>query len=211
MRPLAASEPRIEVRADGTRLLRFTTTSWNAGRGPLEIVGGATDAATGKQQVFQRVYDDAGGYEDVPAGQMDWHSTHGHVHFNDYATYTLRPAGANGASERYGEKVSFCLIDTDRVDRTLAASPKRPVYTTCGAQRQGISVGWGDGYRYYLDGQHIDITGLPNGDYVLLINVDPKNRIEETDDQDNVSSTTVRITGNSVELVSGGGRGRPNR
>jgi hypothetical protein len=204
-----ASELRIEYGQGGQKLLRFTTLGWNSGDGPLEVVADVVE--NGRQKVFQRVYDTSGGYTDHFAGFMDWHASHNHFHFNDYAKYTLRPASSNGQSERYGEKVTFCLMDTDRIDHRLAGAPKRAHYTSCGIQRQGISVGWGDAYRYYLDGQWIDITGLANGDYDLILELDPKGKIIETNDGDNTSTVRIRITGDTVEVLSGGGGNRGNR
>jgi hypothetical protein len=214
LEPHPASELRIAYTDNGEKLLRFTTLGWNSGAGPLEVVAGDVgpdETGTTRQKVYQRVYDDAGGYQDYFAGFMDWHEEHDHFHFNDYARYTLRPADANGKSERYGEKVTFCLMDTDRIDHKLPGAPKRPQYTSCGLDRQGISVGWGDAYRYYLEGQHIDITGLPDGDYDLIIELDPRGRLVETDSDDNTSVTRIRITGDTVQVITtsdgGGGPG----
>ena len=73
-----------------------------------------------------------------------------------------------------------------------------------------MSVGWGDTYRYYLAGQAIDVTDLPDGDYQLTIEVDPKNRLLETDDADNTSTMLLRISVNDGTLgVLGGGASGP--
>jgi hypothetical protein len=56
-----------------------------------------------------------------------------------------------------------------------------------------MSVGWGDTYGRLLFGQGIDVTGLPEGDYRLIIEIDPKKRIIETNDGDNVSCVLVHI------------------
>src|SRR5262245_60994601 len=40
----------------GALLLRFATTSWNAGTAPLQLEAGQVDTGSGKQQVFQRVW-----------------------------------------------------------------------------------------------------------------------------------------------------------
>src|SRR5262249_12043257 len=136
---------------------------------------------------------------------------HNHVHFNDYATYTLRPMGIPGFDDdSHGEKTTFCIIDTIRIDAQLPGAPQTAHYTSCGniqqgqVTPQGLSVGWGDTYGYYLDGQSVDITGLPNGQYRLIIDVDPLDRIQESDDNDNDSSMCFRINGNSVTDVTTG-------
>jgi hypothetical protein len=206
--PLKASEIRIQY-SGSTKLLRFTTTTWNSGLEPLELIAGSVDSASGKQQVYQRLYDIDGTWTDFLAGFMEWHDSHQHFHFDDYATYVLQPVAAAGASERTGTKLTFCVMDTDRINTKMVGAPKRAVYSSCGVTKQGMSVGWGDSYRYYLNGQFIDITGLPNGDYRLVINVDPKNKLIETNDSDNSSSVNIRISGDSVQVLDGGGSGRP--
>lgn len=175
----------------GTKLL-FSTTSWNSGAGPLELRAGETSSQG--QNVYQRVYLDGGGYHDYLAGTFELHPTHDHFHFEDYALYTLQPAGASGASDRTGVKTTFCVMDTDLVDGSLAGAPRSPVYASCGADVQGMSIGWGDTYGYWLDGQSVDVTGLPDGDYRLAIQIDPKNKILESNDADNLSCTLLRIS-----------------
>ena len=67
------------------------------------------------------------------------------------------------------------------------------MYVTCNADKQGMSVGWGDTYRYYLAGQAIDLTGNPDGDYELTVKFDPSNLLRETDDNDNSACVLLRI------------------
>jgi hypothetical protein len=223
LRALPASELRLETTSDGTILLRFSATSWNAGEGPLELVAGEVDRGNGKQRVYQRIHSDDGSHRDVLAGSFEWHEAHDHFHFDDYALYTLQPASAPGASERIGSKTTFCVMDTDRVNHRLPGAPKRPVYSTCGRDIQGMSVGWGDTYRYYLAGQEIDVTGLPAGEYNLTVIIDPKDRLIELDDSDNSATVrialdpeagTVSVVGDDGGSSGGPGNGRggpPNR
>ena len=199
--PFPARDVQIENRSDGTRLLRFSTVSWNNGVGPLEIRAGAVDTGSGKQQVFQRVYQSDGTYIDQSAGWFEYHPTHGHIHFNDYALYTLQPVNAPGGSEKIGAKTTFCIMDTTRVNTRLPGAAKKATYKTCGSSVQGMSVGWGDRYGYSLDGQFIDITGLPDGDYALSIQVDPKSVITEGNELDNVSVLNVRLQGGTVKVL----------
>ncbi len=177
----------------GGKQLIFTTTSWNSGQGPLELVAGEIDTAGDKQNVYQRVYLENGSYYDRYAGTFVWHEAHDHFHFGDYALYTLQPVNAPGASQRISEKTTFCVIDTDPIDRNLPGAPQSAVYDSCGTVIQGMSVGWADTYDRTLPGQAIDLTGLPDGDYRLVIEVDPKNRIVETNDGDNIACALLRI------------------
>jgi hypothetical protein len=199
--PYPAQDVRIENRADGTRHLRFSTLSWNHGVGPLEIRAGAVDTGSGKQQVFQRIYQSDGSYTDVFAGWFEYHPLHGHIHFENYALYTLQPLDANGGEARIGQKTTFCIMDTTRVDTKLPGASKKAVYKTCGNTVQGMSVGWGDKYGYQLEGQSIPITDLPDGDYALTIEVDPKGVITETNNADNVSVITIRLQGSTVTVL----------
>jgi hypothetical protein len=207
LKALPATELRIEVLGDGSRHLRFSTTSVNDGDGPLEVRGGQVTGDS--QQVSQRVYDSAGGFVDYSAGFMTYHVEHAHMHFDDYAEMTLQPVDAPGASARSGAKQTFCIIDTDKYNTRLPGAPKRAVYTNCSSDVQGMSVGWGDTYRYYLFGQSIDISALPDGVYDLEIRIDPKNKIVEKDDSDNASSVRIQLDGNSVTLL--GDAQRPGR
>ena len=209
LKALPATELRVEVLGDGSRHLRFSTTSVNDGDGPLEIRGGQVTGES--QQVSQRIFDSAGGFVDYSAGFMTYHVQHAHMHFDDYAEMILQPVDAPGASSRSGAKQTFCIIDTDKYKTRLPGAPKRPVYTNCSSNVQGMSVGWGDTYRYYLFGQSIEITGLPDGVYDLEIRIDPRNKIVEKDDSDNVSSVRIELAGNSVTLIGGTqGPGRGN-
>lgn len=120
-----------------------------------------------------------------------WHPGHQHFHFEDYALYTLQPVGAPGLSQRTSAKTTFCVVDTDHVDPNLGNS--NPVYAFCGVDVQGMSVGWGDTYRNQLSGQSISLTGLPDGYYKLVIEVDPKKRVVETDDTNNVACSLLYL------------------
>ena len=196
LRPNLKPLPADAVMLEGGTTLLFSTTSWNAGDGPLELRAGETSGLVGpdfKQNVYQRVYLSGGGFYDRLAGTFEWHPEHDHFHFQDYALYTLQPVNAPGGSQRTSSKTTFCVVDNTRVDTTLPRAPGGAVYTTCGPSVQGMSVGWGDTYPYYLPGQSIDFTGNPSGDYKLSIEIDPKNQLLEISDGDNISCVLLRI------------------
>ena len=192
----------VGTSSSGQKLLRFSTRTWNSGDGPLELR--ARETGTSGQNVYQRVFLSDGGYHDVLAGTFVWHPTHNHFHFNDYALYILQPVNAPGGSKKEGAKTTFCIMDTNAVNTSLPRAPQQAVYSTCGATIQGMSVGWADTYGYTLDGQFIDITGLPNGDYALSIVADPKNHVLEINEGNNTSCMLVRlnVTNSTVQVLN---------
>ncbi len=211
-----ARDFHLETTQNGDTLLRFSTTSWNSGAGPLELVPKQI-LGSGDVRVWQRIYDDAGGSADVDSGVISFDDGHNHFHFKDYATYRLLEDknGVPGVEKGQGNKTTFCIMDTTRINHRLPDAPKRAVYRTCGADVQGMSVGWGDTYGYRLSGQSIDVTGLATGNYWLQIEIDPKNRLLEEsapDDADNTSAVLIflNVDAGIVELVGGDKPGNGN-
>jgi hypothetical protein len=199
--PFPASDIHIQT-SGGRTFLRFTTSSWNNGAGRLELVAGKIDRTTKKQRVYQRIYSSGSSYRDVMAGNFVWHEAHAHFHFEGYATYILKPVSVSGPAEKIAQKTSFCVRDNRAVDTELPGAPKRRHYPTCGAKIQGISPGWSDIYEYKLEGQAIDITGLPSGEYNLRVVIDPGNRIIESNEKDNVSDVRVPIKNGRALVAS---------
>jgi hypothetical protein len=117
---------------------------------------------------------------------FEYDSCHDHYHFNDFAEYRL--LDLSGAQVALGNKVGFCLLDYHAWDPN--ANPNS-VYD-CG--NQGIQKGWADVYSASLPCQWIDITGLPAGDYVIELEIDPENRIAELNETNNVSRLMVTIS-----------------
>jgi hypothetical protein len=190
--PFAASDLSIVSGANGPEL-RFTTTTWNRGVGPMELIPGDVDSTRTKQKVYQRVYRSDGTSFDNLAGTMTYHEQHAHFHLDGYATYTLQPVNAPGGSARTSQKTSFCLLDSLLVDGSLPGAPGQRVYSSCTPAIQGISVGWGDRYGWTLQGQSFNLTGEPDGDYQLFIDVDPQNQLIESNNDDNRSCLLVRL------------------
>ena len=75
-------------------LLRLSATTANIGEGPLELRGGDL-VSSESQEVHQRIYQSDGTFIDRLAGTFEYHSSHGHLHFEGYAEYPrLRRASA---------------------------------------------------------------------------------------------------------------------
>ena len=186
---LPAYDIHIAVNPAGKAELRFTFSSWNSGVGPFEMIAG--ELAQGRQNVYQRIYNDDNSYTDTLAGNFDWHSGHSHFHFDDYALYMLQ--AITGNSNRTSEKTSFCLMDTDVIDDTLPGAPITAQYVNCGNSFQGISVGYGDTYGWHLSGQQLSLKNQKDGDYRLITHVDPQGAILETDESDNESCVLLNL------------------
>ena len=223
LQALPAKDFRVSETAAGWTELRFSTTSWNNGAGPLEL---RPDGPLGQDvRVLQRIYLEGGGYEDIDSGvfSFDEGDGHNHFHFQNYAAYRLYEVKADGSEVPVGSasKTTFCIIDTDRIDHKLPGAPKRGVYISCSTDVQGMSVGWGDTYRYTLGGQAIIVPGSLNGTYVVEIEIDTFNNLLESneDPSDNTSRVTIVIdsAAGTVQVEGAGppgqgnGRGRPPR
>jgi hypothetical protein len=189
---LPASELSVVTdAATGNPKLIFAATSWNNGTGPVELRAGAAGQAG--QDVYQRVYRNDGSFYDRLAGTYVYHPEHNHFHFEGYALYTLRPLNAPGASDRQSAKTTFCVMDTTKVNTSLPGAPQLAVYNSCNAIVQGMSIGWGDRYGPTLSGQSFDLNGSPDGDYELIIQFDPQQRLLESHESDNQSCVRIRI------------------
>ena len=112
--------------------------------------------------------------------------------------YELRTAQGDRLV-RPDRKTGFCLGDRyDAGDRPR--KPRSPVFTgDCNrdpealAVREGISVGYGDDYAPQLEGQYIDITGLPAGRYVLVHRVNRAGMLRERTRRNNASSALIEL------------------
>ncbi len=186
----------------GVTELAYATGMQNIGKGAFELRGTTTiinnPDGTQSQIVDQRIYNDDLTFTDVPAGAFVYHPTHGHVHYDDFAVGRIRTRPTanweDGSIVAYGPKTSFCLLDLSHNNPQLPGSPANSVYNSCSSKVQGISVGYKDIYSSGLDGQQIDITGLPNGDYWLEVEADPMNHVQETDETNNTTRIPISLT-----------------
>ena len=198
---LGASDVSLVANAAGSSTLRFSTTSWNNGAGPLELAGGEVDTGSGKRLVYQHIYLSDGRSILHYAGAFQYHPEHNHMHFDDYALYSLQPVNAPGGSSRIGNKATFCVMDTTRINASLPGAPREAFYSSCDRDVQGLSVGWGDTYGAHLAGQEIDFTGNADGIYQLKIEIDPKKLLVESNENDNVSCVLLSIRKPSTVTV----------
>ncbi len=191
-------------RVRGRQLLGFRSAVENVGDGPLIIVGSRASRATRDMRASQLVLQAGGTLRRVVGtGFLRYvpSSDHSHWHFLPFERYELR-SEATGVRIVRDRKSGFCLGDRYRVEPRLANAVAAPVYASrCGLNRptllqirEGISVGWADDYAAYLDSQHIDVTDVPAGRYLLVHMVNPTGRIVERSRANNEASVRIALT-----------------
>jgi hypothetical protein len=191
--------------------LRFSTTHWNFGDGPLQVRGGGQvapcviDGIAYDQCTYatQEILDADGQVVAThPAGIAFFHPQHNHWHQSAVATFAIRSTlDGSPVGGALGFKSTFCLVDLDKSDLVHANSTRG--YFECNGDLQGISVGWGDEYHHSTEGQELDVTALPVGVYYLTQDADPEQHWVETDETNNRSWVKFRLgrTGANAEIT----------
>jgi hypothetical protein len=59
----------------------------------------------------------------------------------------------------------------------------------------GISVGAADIYPWYIADQYIDVTNVPDGRYLLRVEIDAGGKLVEKTHANNVAMTCVELRG----------------
>jgi hypothetical protein len=187
-------------------LLGFASGGENIGSGPLIVQGyrpNLGQPALVADQIVMLANGQTETVHDVGHFEYVTDPTHQHFHLLPFMRYELRKAG-NFALAVTDRKTGFCLGDRYNVDpaKTLPGEPTNRVYNTnCGpgtpdllSLEEGISVGWGDNYEPWRDGQYVELTGLAAGRYVLVHRVNPSRRLQESRYTNNASSVLLRLT-----------------
>ncbi len=182
--------------------------------------GTCPDGSSPRILCYQRVYHKNGtgmSYYDRPAGSMTYHPTHNHMHVDDWGIYTLRTRDTSNPNPLQwpvigtGAKLGFCLMDygncsfysghcQDTAGNTLLNS-NIPNYGlgggayACSPVEQGISAGYVDIYFQYLDDMYLNIPpGVCNGQYYLVVQIDPHNYFTEENENNNVIAVPYTLT-----------------
>ncbi|HEU4710907.1 MAG TPA: lysyl oxidase family protein [Pyrinomonadaceae bacterium] len=147
------------------RILRFDTVLMNSGDGDL-IVGDRRDPNNQYAEWF----------EFAPC--------HGHFHIRDFSVYELLNTDRTVIIAAH--KQGFCMEDSLKYD-----GDKSNGYNCA---FQGITSGWGDWYFKQLTGQWIDITGVPEGDYIVRVSINTAGTFDEgTNKYVNSVETSIHI------------------
>ncbi|MDF2437679.1 MAG: hypothetical protein K0Q95_2055 [Bacteroidota bacterium] len=215
-------------------LITLSNATPNIGWGPMEIHGSNScwcdtitvpcstsicpDGSYPKQKLKQTIYHKTGAaistYDILTNGEMSYHPSHGHIHVDNWAEFTLRKATSNPDATTWpivaaGSKVSFCLINLGDCTSdygycrdgnygpivTMANVPNSPfgLVSGCGND-QGIYVGNLDIYSEGLAGMSIDLTGVCNGDYYIVSITDPDNNFLESNETNNWAAAPITLT-----------------
>jgi hypothetical protein len=163
--PSCALEEGVVGGTGYRRILRFDTVVMNSGDGDL-VVGDRSDPNNPYAEWF----------EFAPC--------HGHFHIRDFSVYEL--LNTNGTLVIAAHKQGFCMEDSLKYDGGKSSG------FDCAFQ--GITSGWGDWYFKQLTGQWIDITGIPEGDYIVRVRINLAGTFDEgTNRYGNVVQTPVHI------------------
>lgn len=205
----------------------------NVGWGPMEIHGSNScwcdtvqvncntslcpNGNPPTQQLTQRIYHKNGNtityHDTLTPGTMSYHPSHGHIHVNNWAEFTLRTMDPNDPNPTHwpilgaGAKISFCLInlgdctndlgycrDTAGNVITMANVPNAPLgaVSGCGVD-QGIYTGMLDIYDQSLPGMNIDLSNVCNGSYWIVSITDPDNNFIEQNDNNNWAAVPITL------------------
>lgn len=204
LRTLPPADVYIQLLPEGRRSLRLANTIWNSGQGRLELIGDS-DAVTRRTRVYQQIYTADDSQREHLVGEFVWHPTHDHWHFDEFTLYelwTLHPDYSLGKVVTSSDKLSYCVMDTDMIDRQNPRFAARRAYTGCGQREQGLSVGWGDTYKATLDGQALDLTEIPDGFYALTSTVNPNGVIHEEEYDNNSARVFLAIWEERLTVVT---------
>jgi hypothetical protein len=201
------SDLRIDA-SGGLRRLRYSTTIVNVGSGKFELHGQRASISQANMSVVQRIFNDAGGSRDVstPAVMVFGGDGHNHWHVQDLQKSELFRL-SDGIFLARSDKRGFCFWDNVRYRLSLPGAPQSPVYAEsgCGGSgslttAMGLSIGWGDIYPSSLPDQFIDITGLADGQYRLVVTADASGWFAETNDNNNLTWVDLELLGGGTQL-----------
>jgi hypothetical protein len=194
------------------RCLRWDQGEYNSGDGPLELHN-YPDRAAGTE-MWQRVYAVDGSVSQAPVGEARFSSAHGHLHYWGFTLVTLHaisPDGSPGAEVVRAPDKGICVVDTElrtldgerssplsygvpgSCDAASHVDAHDPTYPGSSYFAMGISVGAADIYPWFIADQYIDVTNVPDGRYLLRVEIDAGRKLLEQTHANNVAITCVAL------------------
>lgn len=201
------------------RCLRWNQGEYNLGDGPLELHNYPEEGSG--TEMWQRIYRADGTATQTPVGQARFSPNHGHVHYLGFTTVTLHQIAQDdslGVEVGRGPDKGICLADTELAelggDRTSPlsyavpgtcdaathADPRDPTFPGSPYFALGISVGAADVYPWFLADQYLDVTNVPDGRYLLRVEVNPSGKLAEKTRANNVAITCVALAGHHATM-----------
>ena len=186
------------VQKQGRQLLVFGSAVDNTGRGELVVVGRRVGNVMRTWQVVG-----TSRYALPVRLRYVRSETHQHWHFPNFERYGLRRL--DGTPVARDHKTGFCLRDTYET----RALNRRPVWTgecrrndpRATSVREGISPGFGDDYVPQKEGQSIDVTHVPPGQYVLVHTANPDGVLRERSYANNSAAALLALDGRHVRVL----------
>jgi hypothetical protein len=124
--------------------------------------------------------------------QFEYHPEHHHWHIEAVALFEIRTGSPTGPLVGGNSlKTTFCLIDWVKLDDN--SNSRERVYFDCFGDLQGISPGWVDQYNQAVEGQELDITGVPEGSYYLVSTANPEHTFIESNAANNTAWTSYHL------------------
>ena len=193
----------------GDTQLQFTHITWNAGAGPF-VITPHFNRRTGISTFTQTIYKSRGGTNWSKAYKVNLSTTGIFDPPSDYryplTSFTLNQPNSDGTPSSTivatSPKTDYC-ITTDFTVWNVPNGPSPP-QSDCTKPNKplGFAVGYGDEYDQTDNGQPIDLTGVPDGTYILRGVVDPEHVLTESNPDNNVVDTELQITGTTVSVLS---------
>jgi TolB protein len=204
----------VVTSSGGRARLGFASAVDNVGTGPALVRGyrAPTAATMRADQVVALPDGSLRTYREVGELRYTPHPPHYHWHYQPFERYELRRASDFTLVAR-DRKSGFCLADHYGHAAARVGGIRPPRFLgDCGKGRpelraveQGSSVGYTDRYPAFFHGQDVDLTGVPDGVYVLVHRANPERRLHELRYDNNAASVRVRLgrsTPGAVPTVS---------
>jgi hypothetical protein len=189
---------------EGRERLVFLSAVENVGAGPLLVAGrrpSASEPEMTARQVVRKADRTATTHVLKARLRFVVSETHRHWHLLGFERYELRTPDEKTVGR--DRKTGFCLGDRYDADSgsRIPGEPPRAVWTQeCGRGQserlrllEGLSPGFGDDYVPLLEGQFIDVTGLPPGRYILIHRVNSTRDLGESSYANNAASALLEL------------------
>jgi len=181
------------VHTQQTDTLRFTNGIANLGPGHWQMEPTFPEDPNGDVVATQQILDsDRNIVFEKTVSTFEFHEEHNHWHIAAVTEFSIHSGSPDGPLVGNSNKVTFCIEDVYSMTENSNTSDR--IFWDCTVSLQGIQSGWVDQYHQSTPGNQIDITGIPDGTYYLVHNVNPDNSFIEEDLTNNKAWTELIVT-----------------